>query len=145
MNLPVRPQIVPSHSVAERRGCVAILSSLTREGDWELPRFFRIFSFMGNAVLDLTSARIGSEVSEIEVRAFMAGVEILVPPGVRVDCDGSPFLASFEVEREFRGLPPADAPLIRITGSATFATVTVKIVDPNAPGWVEKMRKQLLG
>ena len=34
-------------------------------------------------------------------------------------------------------------PLVRITGTAFAASVEVKVVDPNAPGWFEKLKQRL--
>ena len=38
--------------------------------------------------------------------------------------------------------PAADAPTLRISGTAYFGAVNIKIVDPNAPGWVEKLKSE---
>ena len=43
--------------VPGRRGAVAFLSSTNRDGDWILPRSFRVVAFMGNVELDLTNVR----------------------------------------------------------------------------------------
>jgi hypothetical protein len=48
------PLVIPPELVPERRGAVAILSSLNRDGDWILPRVFRVVSFMANVELDLS-------------------------------------------------------------------------------------------
>jgi hypothetical protein len=95
---------------------------------------------MGNVELDLTRARLGPGTSEIELRSIMGSIEILVPPDLRLECDGEPFIGSFDVRREARSTASPDAPLVRIVGRAILASVEIKVIDPDAPGWFEKLR-----
>jgi cell wall-active antibiotic response 4TMS protein YvqF len=138
------PAVISPELVPDRRGTVAFLSHVRREGDWILPRLFRAVAFMGNVELDLTRARVGPGTSQIELKAIMGSVEILVPPELRLECEGEPFVASFEVNREAPSATSPDAPLVRITGTAFLASVEVKVIDPNAPGWFEKLRARWL-
>lgn len=134
--------VVPADIVPEHRGMVAAISHSGRGGDWILPRRFRAIAFMGAIDLDLTHARIGPGTSYIEVKVIMGAVTVIAPPDIRVECQGDSILASFDIDRaELR--PPADAPLIVITGTALLGAVHVKVVDPNAPGWYEKIRARL--
>ncbi len=134
----------PDPAVPERSGAVAFLSSVERGGDWPLPRNFRIATILGNVELDLTRARIAPGVSHIELRSILGSIEITVPHHVRVECEVDPFAGSFEVQRKAHGAAPPDAPLVRITGNAILGSVEVKVVDPNAPGLLEKLRSRLL-
>jgi hypothetical protein len=136
----IAPDLVPEH-----RGSVAFLSTLRRDGDWILPRTFRVVAFLGNVELDLTRARLGAGVSEIELRSVLGSITILVPPDVRLECDGEPLIGSFEVQREARSSAAQDAPLIRISGQAILASVEIKVIDPTAPGWFEKLRTRWAG
>ena len=99
-------------------------------------------AFMGGIDLDLTHARIGPGTSYIEVKSIMGSVTVLVPPDIRVECDGDSIVASFEIDRA-TVRPPQDAPLVVITGTALLGAVHVKVVDPNEPGWYEKVRSRL--
>ena len=54
-----RPEIVPAATVPAHRGTVAFMSSVIRNGDWELPRVFRVAAAMGNVELDLTGCGSG--------------------------------------------------------------------------------------
>ncbi len=140
---PARSLIIPAEFVPDRAGTVAFLSSQGRRGDWMLPRLFRVVSVFGNVEIDLTRARVGPGTSRIEVRAMMGNVEIIVPPELRVECDGSGILANFEVDTKAQSLVPWDAPLISIGGTAFMANVEVKVVDPNAPDWLERLATRL--
>jgi hypothetical protein len=134
------PMLVPNEMVPPIRGVTAFLSSQTRGGDWILPRLFRAVSFWGSVDIDLTNARLGAGASHIELMVIMGSVTIIVPPDIRVECDGDPFIGSFDMHGERNSAPPADAPTIRVTGSAILGSVEVRIVDPNASSWIEKVR-----
>jgi hypothetical protein len=95
---------------------------------------------MGNVELDLTSVRIGPGESHIEVRCIFGNVEITVPPDIRVEVDGQPFVGVFEVTRSAPSTTAPDAPLLRISGSVALGAVTINVIDPNAPGWLERIR-----
>ena len=139
---PARSLIIPDEFVPDRAGTVGILGNQTRQGDWLLPRLFRAIAFMGTVVIDLTRARVGPGTSRIEVKAFMGNVEILVPPELRVKCDGSAILGNFEVDTRAQSAL-LDAPLISIGGTSFLANIEVKVVDPNAPDWLEKLTARL--
>ena len=136
----VQPTIVAPELVPERRGGVSFLSNVTRSGDWELPRLFRAAAFLGTIELDLTRARVGPGTSHIEIATLLGNVTVIVPPELRVEVEVDPLLGSFEVTRSSRGTTSPDAPLVRITGTVVLASVEVKVVDPNAPGWMDRLR-----
>jgi hypothetical protein len=137
--------VIPAELVPERRGAVSVLSSYERDGDWIVPRHFRAVAFFGSVELDLTQARVGPGVSEIELVAAMGSVTILVPPELRLECEGEPLVGSFEVKREAAATSAPDAPLLRITDRAVLGSIEIRVVDPNAPGWMEKLRARLTG
>jgi hypothetical protein len=132
---------LPEHLVPERSGVTVWWSNIKREGDWVVPRLFRAFNFMGNAELDLTLAQMGPGISEIDIRCILGNVEIRVPMDVRVQCDGDGIAGSFEVEKVGDvEAPPADAPTLRVTGTAYLGAVTVKIMGVPGPTWQEKLK-----
>jgi hypothetical protein len=134
-----------AHLVPERRGAVAILSNMRRDADWILPRLFRVFAFWGNAELDLTRALLAPGTSEIEIRCIMASVEIIVPPDLRVESEVDALLGSAEVQRQIASTTSPDAPTVRITGSAFMGSIEIKVIDPNAPTFMEKLRRKIRG
>jgi hypothetical protein len=84
----------------ERQTEVAIWSGRVRKGAWTPARQIRAFGFMG-------------------------GVEIIVPPGVRVETDGFAFMGGFEEDTEVGADVPPDAPVIRVTGFVFMGGVEV--------------------
>lgn len=138
----VHPTLPPDH-VPARRGAVAFLSHIRRDSDWIVPRLFRVFAFWGNAEIDLTHALLGPGTTEIELRCIMASVEITVPPDVRVQCDADAVMGSAEVQRKVASTTSPDAPLVHITGTTFMGSIEVRVVDPNAPGFMEKIRRKI--
>ena len=113
-----------------------------RQGEWIVPRELRGFACQGGIELDLTQARMGSGISNMELNCFMASIEVTVPADINVECDGDEMLGSFEVKRMGEPAPPPDAPTLRISGTAYLGAITIKIVDPNAPGWTKKLKSR---
>jgi len=141
---PAHPTLTPNQ-VPQRRGAVAVLSHTRRDADWVLPRLFRVFAFWGNVELDLTNVLLGAGTSVVEIRCIMASVEIIVPPDLRVESEVDAVLGSAEVRREVASTNASDAPLVRITGSAVLGSIEIKVVDPNAPSLLEKLRRKFAG
>ena len=138
---PVAPQMhVPPEMVPPIRGVTAFLSAQVRAGDWILPTLFRAVSFWGDVKIDLTSARFGAGTSRIELMVIMGNVTVLVPPDVRVECDGDAIMGSFDLQGQKWSTPGAGAPTIHVTGTAFMGSVEVKVVNPNAPSWVKMLR-----
>ena len=131
--------LVPQEMVPPVRGVTAFLSAQTRAGDWILPRLFRAVAFWGNVTIDLTTARFGTGVSTLELVAIMGSIEVLVPPDVRLECDGDAILGSFDTRGQKWSRTIEGAPTIHVTGTAYLGSVEVVVVDPNAPSWIEKL------
>ena len=136
---------LPDDLIPERGGAVAWWSGRKQDHEWILPRNFRGFTCMGNIELDLTMAKMGAGTSEMELKCIMGNIEVTVPPDVRVVCDGDAIAGNFEVERVGNTTPPPDAPTLKISGTAYFGAVTIRIVDPNAPTWRDKLKAWVQG
>ena len=127
--LAVLHRVLPENLVPPRNGVTVWWSNIKREGEWILPRIFRVFTCMGNVELDLTHARMSADVSEIEIMCVLANVEITVPTDVRVMCEGEGLMGNFETQRIGEIPPvPIDAPVVKITGNAYLGSVTVKVI-----------------
>jgi hypothetical protein len=132
--------IVPQEMVPPVRGVTAFLSTQVRAGDWIVPRLFRAVSFWGGVKIDLTRARFGPGTSRIELVVIMGNVVVLVPPDVRVECDGDAIVGSFDLKGQKWSVPAEGAPTVHVTGTAYLGAVEVKVVNPNARSWVETLK-----
>ncbi len=115
----VRPEDLPSN-----HGVVAFLSHQKRLGSWQLAPETRVVSVVGQAELDLREADLSGGESTIEIFCVLGGVEIIVPPGVRVLNEGDSIAGSFEMKSgDWETLP--GSPTIRITGNAYLGSVEI--------------------
>ncbi len=125
LRAPGHERMLPG--LPDERRIAAVFTEKTYDDDWELARRTRVVATFSELTLDLRGARIPAGVTTLEITATFASVTVIVPPGVRVDVDGTAILGSFERKRT-PIMPPddPDAPALRITGYATLAEVTVK-------------------
>jgi len=122
------PAIHPAQAeeVRERQTVIAVMGGAMRKGSWVPPKHLHVFAIMGGAELDFREARFGPGIVEVTVFAMMGGVEITVPPGVRVEVEGIAIMGAFDSREE--GQPPAgpSVPVIRIGGFALMGGVEIR-------------------
>ena len=133
------PVLVPSSEVPARAAILAVMGGHERAGSWIVPRQLKVFVLMGGAELDLRKARFGPGVTEIEIIVVMGGVNIIVPPGVRVESLGAAFMGGFELKAgDATALSPAN-PVVRLSGLAIMGGVGT---ETRYPGETEKEAKR---
>lgn len=118
-----RHSIVPAGRERERGGVLALLSGQSRRGLWEVPRHLRVLAVFGSVELDLREALIPGGEVEIEIQAYFGSVQVLLPPGVRVTLEGEALAGDYSLRSDPTVDLPPDAPHIRLTGGAHFASV----------------------
>jgi hypothetical protein len=138
--VPSRPELPAREDLPARgarhsdaRGVVSIFGDNRKVGRWIVPEHFRVFSVFGSAKVDLREAVLQYPVTVIETLAICADIQIIVPPGVIVECDGDALLGAFTVSENKRSKAtprPLGGPVVRVQGSAYLASVTVKIRPP---------------
>jgi len=105
---------------------IAIMSGIVRRGLWKIPRRLRVVAIMGGVQLDLREAELPPGVTEIRAFIFMGGLDVRVPPGVRLETDGFAFMGGFEDKMDESGAGK-DAPIVRITGVAIMGGVSAQV------------------
>ena len=70
------------------RLAVTFKSSLRRAGRWRVPEHLTTVVYKGDGVLDLRAAELTAPVTTISAVAYKSRIDILVPPGVRVETGG---------------------------------------------------------
>ena len=116
---------VPAAFLPEEGRIVSVMAQTKRKGMWQPPRHLDLWCVMSETNLDLTQAQLAAGVTEIEVRAMMASVKITVPPGVRVVCQPSAFMAEVADETSNPPAVGSGAPVIRITGFVLMTELKV--------------------
>ena len=139
--LAAAPQAVrvPAAGVPERGFAMAVMGGFERKGGWVVPRRFKVTAIMGGGVLDLREARFGPGVTEIDVFVFMGGVEVYVPPGVRVECSGAALMGGFGTDTGDVGTFSPMQPVVRLSGMAVWGAVDAQT---RLPGESEKQYKR---
>lgn len=122
--------IVPPHLVPERSALLAFWGGVSRKGGWFVPRHLKIVALMGGADIDLRDAKFGAGVTEIEAYVVMGGIEITVPPGVRVESLGGAFMGGFDASAGDTTAVGPDAPVLRVSGLAVMGGVEVRVRKP---------------
>lgn len=105
----------------------ALLSSRTCTGSWQVPQQLEVSLLLASARLDLTTTQIPDHV-RMHLGIVLSSVEVVVPPGVRVQTDSVRSVLSSVNDRARPAQPPVAT--LTLSGYATLSSVTVK--TPNA-------------
>ena len=122
-----RVPTAPPHDLADQNVVVAFLGGGERRGPWTVARTNWAIAVMGGVELDLREAVLAPGVTEVNVFAFWGGVEIVVPPDVRVECSGVGIMGGFDHEQTARSTDDPDAPVVRIGGWAVMGGIEVSV------------------
>lgn len=126
-----RFRVTSAAQVKERQFVVAVMGGASRKGKWAPARRNYALAVMGGTELDFREAVLGPGVTDVQVFAMWGGVEIIVPPGLRVESHGLALLGGFEHVEDVRDGPDdPDAPLLRITGAALMGGVDITFRHP---------------
>jgi hypothetical protein len=79
---------------------------------------------LGSVTLDLRQAVLAGPEIEIEAKAVLGSVEVIVPEGVEVAVSGGGILSGEDLRIE--GTPPTGAPLVRIRHTGLMGSLTVR-------------------
>ncbi|MEZ4265528.1 MAG: DUF1707 domain-containing protein [Myxococcota bacterium] len=124
LTVPGRKSL-PVPAATSRASIFAFLGGADRRGAWSVPGQLRVAAAMGGVELDFRRAELTAAVTEIRCFALMGGIDILVPPDLRVECHGTGIMGGFSST----GNPGAgvDGPTLRVTGVALMGGVTVRV------------------
>jgi len=132
------PAAVPRAAAAATAGAaprpgrfaIAYKSSIRRGGRWRVPGRFTCIVYKGTGRLDLRAAELAGAVTTMAVTAYKSRVDVLVPPGVRVELDGFGVSKGWSAEEELESRLPADAPVVHVRGIAYKGTIEVSTRPP---------------
>jgi hypothetical protein len=130
--------------VPTERRTLAVMSEVKKVGEWIPARRNVVHAIMGSAELDLREALLSQGEIEIVASAIMGEVKVIVPPGIRVECDGTAIMGEFTELHSASGEDPS-APLVRIHGMALMGSVSVTTRLPgesSMAAWRRRMREK---
>jgi class 3 adenylate cyclase len=111
---------------------LAVLGGAKRRGRWRVPEQCTAVAVLGGCVLDLRAAQFSTPVTTITVVAIMGGVEVIVPPGVRVEMHGQALMGGWSKQVREEALPP-DAPQVQVHGFVLMGGVEVRTKTQSRP------------
>ena len=129
--------------VKENAFVVACLGGASRKGRWTPARKNYAIAVMGGTELDFREAQFGPGMTELQVFAVMGGVEIIVPPGLTVECQGMALLGGFDHLSDTTQPDSIDGPVLRITGLAVMGGVDVTVRHPGETAREARRRRKL--
>jgi hypothetical protein len=134
---------VSADDVRERQIVAAIMGGAERKGAWTPARRVFAFAIMGGIVLDFRDARFAAGTTEVNIFALMGGVEVVVPPGLRIESDGIAIMGGWEHlnSEEVRG--SGRGPTLRLTGLALMGGVEITTRLPGESEREAKARRRL--
>ena len=124
---------------SDRQMVFAVMGGSERRGVWVPSEEVYAIAIMGGVKLDFRQARFAHRVTEITCFAMMGGIEIVVPPGVRVELNGGAFMGGFGQSGIEEPTTDPGAPLLRIQGACLMGGVEVQV---RLPGETQKEARQ---
>jgi hypothetical protein len=129
-------------NVATVKRSLALMSEVVKAGEWIPARKNVMHVVMGTATIDLREALLSPGETEFELNALMGEIKVIVPPGLRVACDGLAIMAEFRAY-DSAGSDDPHAPLVLIHGMAVMSSVTVQTRLPGETGRDARRRQRL--
>jgi len=114
------------------RFAVALKSSIRRGGRWRVPEHLTSVVYKGSGWLDLRAAELTAPVTTVRAVAYKSRIDILVPPGVRIEMDGFGVTKGWSPDEEWERQLPPDAPVVHIKGVAYKGTIEATSRPPGA-------------
>jgi hypothetical protein len=110
------------------RLAMAYKGSIRRSGRWSVPEQLIVGVYKGTGWIDLRAAELAGPMTTIRAIAYKSPINIVLPPGVRVEASGLGVSADNE---DAPAALRADAPLVRITGVGYKCTIHVTAKPPS--------------
>lgn len=108
-----------------REVVVAAMGARRRGGGWQPAPLTSVVAAFGNVRLDLTEASWDGRPLTVDAVAVCGGVEVLVPSGVEVRCEGTVAVAGRRAAGEASGSRPL-APRVHVVARALLGHVSVR-------------------
>jgi len=119
-------------AAAPGRRAIAYKNSIRRGGRWRVPERFTSVIYKGGGWFDLRAAELTAPVTTVVALAYKSRIDILVPPGVRVEMDGFGVSKGWSSDEEGEIVLPRDAPAVHVRGIAYKGTIEIRTKPPGA-------------
>jgi hypothetical protein len=109
---------------------LAYKNSIRRGGRWRVPGRFTSVVYKGDGWLDLRAAELTVHDTTVLAIAYKSRIDVLVPPGVRVELDGFGVSKGWSEQEELESRLPRGAPVVHVRGIAYKGTIEVSTRPP---------------
>jgi hypothetical protein len=114
-----------------RRKMWVVLSSVSKDGPWQVPPQMEVKSVFGATVLDFRQAHFESPRTQLQLNLTFGNIEIIVPPWLAVELGVTAIMGSVERKGGSETAPvAANAVRLLICGRAIFSSVEVLVRLP---------------
>jgi hypothetical protein len=79
--------------------------------------------YKGGGMLDLRAAELTAPVTTVIAVAYKSRIDILVPPGLRVEMEGFGVSKGWSADEQLEARLPQDAPVVHVRGVAYKGTI----------------------
>lgn len=134
------PTRIATHA-REQQHFIAIMGGVDKRGTWQPAAKTYCYSLMGGCSLDFREALLPPGETEVTVIAVMGGAEIIVPPGLRVDCDAIAIMGGVDHPAE-SGPPDPTAPVLKVNGFLLMGGVEITVRNPGESARDAKRRRR---
>ena len=105
---------------------VAIFGGATRKGAWHAESVISVLTVFGGAELDFRDAILPGKEVILKATSVMGGVEVIVPPEMRVVDNGIAILGGREITGNPGEAASPEAPVLRVEGTCVLGGIEVK-------------------
>lgn len=140
--VPTPPDVPTPGQIRDHDRAVAVFGETKRQGRWVPARRTTLVSFMGSQVVDLREARMAPGNYAIHSVGVFGSVEVIVPPGMDVECNGSAVFGSFEQSDPVQASRWSGGPVVRVNGFAVFGSIEVSARYPGESKRDARRRKR---
>lgn len=128
----------------ERDFLIGILGATVRRGRWTPAGSTLAVGIFGGSELDFREALLPEGVTEVTAIAVMGGIEIIVPPGVRVETAAMAVMGGVEDTTEGPEYDTESTPVIRVKGLACMGGIEIHTRLPGETARDAKRRRRAL-
>lgn len=143
---PALPKPLPPARVRESDRAVAVFGETKRTGRWMPARRTQVVSVFASAAIDLREATLVPGEYTLTAWTVFGSVDVIVPPGVVVECAGSAILGSFEQLDEGSSDPSFAAggeTVVRVEGLSVLGSVEVVVRHPGESRREARRRRRI--
>ena len=134
-----QPQVA-THA-RDQQHMIAIMGGVDKRGVWQPAAKTYCYNLMGGCSLDFREALLPPGETELTIIAVMGGAEIIVPPGLRVDCDAIAIMGGIDHPAEGGPIDP-HAPVLKINGFLLMGGVEITVRNPGESARDAKKRRR---